>query len=279
LRYAAAVAQREAGRLIVIFAHDPLLAAAASLAYNERKLAETTRVELRRFIASAVGAPAADAVDDLVVVGDPAREIAKAVRRSGCDLVVMGTRGLGGAGKLFFGSTTDRVLRTANFPVLAVPPGTNRRSKPPKAWPGSVLAAIEPGQRATANALEAADVARDLEARLLLVTVVPRLQTPVWLRRHGRAHDGRRVLAARAKLRALAATLGHPAVSVRVLTGDPADQISSAAADAGVGLIVLSLRSETRLLGARQGTVTYRVLCRATMPVLALAEHQRGEQS
>ena len=39
------------------------------------------------------------------------------------DLVVMGTQGSGGAKRLVFGSTTERVLRESPVPVLAVPAG------------------------------------------------------------------------------------------------------------------------------------------------------------
>jgi nucleotide-binding universal stress UspA family protein len=38
------------------------------------------------------------------------------------DLVVMGTHGHSGLNRLFLGSTTERTLRSASIPVLAVPP-------------------------------------------------------------------------------------------------------------------------------------------------------------
>ena len=39
-----------------------------------------------------------------------------------CELIVMGSHGLSGARKLFFGSTTERVLRETPLPVLVTPP-------------------------------------------------------------------------------------------------------------------------------------------------------------
>jgi nucleotide-binding universal stress UspA family protein len=135
-----------------------------------------------------------------------------------------------------------------------------------------VLAAIELDGHAAADARGAADVARWFKARLQLVTVVSPAQTPSWFPIRGGARDLGLALAARTRLQALAAKLRHRAVSVRVLMGDPAEQISAASADSGAAIIVLRLRPSGRLLGARQGTVTYRVLCNATVPVLALAE-------
>jgi nucleotide-binding universal stress UspA family protein len=280
LRYAATIAQRGQGHVTVLFVSDPLLAAAAAVAWDERKLAERTGVELRRFVTSVVGATGVGAVSSLVAMGDPAREIRKAARRLKSDLVVLGARGLGGAGKLFFGSTTERVLRNADFPVLAVPRAANRRAGPLRSWPTRVLAAIEPGNHAAADVRRAADVARWFKTPLLLLTVVPPVQTPSWLRPGAGAHERRLVLAARTRLRSLAARPGHQTVAIRVLTGDPAEQIAAASVDSGVGIIVLRLRPRGRLFGARQGTVTYRVLCSAALPVLALVEprQRRGRR-
>jgi len=56
----------------------------------------------------------------VAAIGNPAREILKTAKRMRCDLIVMGSRGLGGVRRLLVGSTTDRVLRQASIPVLAV---------------------------------------------------------------------------------------------------------------------------------------------------------------
>jgi nucleotide-binding universal stress UspA family protein len=43
----------------------------------------------------------------------------------GCDLIVMGTKGASDATEFFIGSNTERVIRTAKCPVLAVPEGNS----------------------------------------------------------------------------------------------------------------------------------------------------------
>ena len=52
-------------------------------------------------------------------MGDPAQEILKAIEREGIDIVVMATRGA--KGKFGFGSVTEKVVKNASVPVVAVP--------------------------------------------------------------------------------------------------------------------------------------------------------------
>jgi nucleotide-binding universal stress UspA family protein len=52
--------------------------------------------------------------------GVPHEEIAEYVRRHDVDLIVMDIHGLGGTDRPHIGSTTDRVLRTSDVPVLPV---------------------------------------------------------------------------------------------------------------------------------------------------------------
>ena len=60
-----------------------------------------------------------DVIDE-VVQGDPATAIAAYADARGADLIVMATRGRGGVDRLLLGSVTERVVRTADAPVLTV---------------------------------------------------------------------------------------------------------------------------------------------------------------
>lgn len=55
-----------------------------------------------------------------IAVGQPADEIIKKVKDSQCDLVVMGSRGLGEIKGYLMGSVSNRVTRHAACPVLIV---------------------------------------------------------------------------------------------------------------------------------------------------------------
>ena len=62
------------------------------------------------------------AVVSAVMEGVPAEIIVEYAASEDADLIVMSTRGQGGIQRLLLGSTTDRVLRSAHLPVLAIPP-------------------------------------------------------------------------------------------------------------------------------------------------------------
>lgn len=53
-------------------------------------------------------------------VGDVVAEVVAAVKRLGCDTVVMGTRGMGSLGNLVMGSVATRVVHDVAVPVLLV---------------------------------------------------------------------------------------------------------------------------------------------------------------
>ena len=53
-------------------------------------------------------------------VGQPAAEIIRVAEEEGCDLVVLGSRGLSGFQEFLLGSVSDRVVHHAHCPVLIV---------------------------------------------------------------------------------------------------------------------------------------------------------------
>lgn len=55
-----------------------------------------------------------------IAIGQPADEICKKVKDTGCDLLVMGSRGLGEIKGYLMGSVSNRVTRHAICPVLIV---------------------------------------------------------------------------------------------------------------------------------------------------------------
>jgi len=57
---------------------------------------------------------------ETIVAGTPHTEIVEYARRNDIDLIVMGTHGHSGVGRLLLGSTTERVIRKTSVPVLTV---------------------------------------------------------------------------------------------------------------------------------------------------------------
>jgi nucleotide-binding universal stress UspA family protein len=253
-----------------MYADDPMLAAAAAAGYNEQLLKQATMAELRRML-MCVGVPLdrePRAADMLCAIGRPAREIVKAAKRRKADLIVMGTQGRGGASKLLFGSTTDQILRHAPAPVLAIP---SSASPVPRQWPGGlVIAGIELDADASGDARAMASLARAFEANVMFAHVVPTADGPPWLAATLRAHERQRIVAARGRLKNIVAGLEGAAAESRVLVGNPAKELSALALEADAALMMVMLRRGHGLFGPRQGSITYRILCEAGVPVLAL---------
>lgn len=86
-------------------------------AYSE----EAARARLDQALAAAGAAPAGVVVEPLVVCDLPARAVIEAARDA--DLVVVGSRGLGGFRGLLLGSVSQQVSHHAPCPVVVVPGG------------------------------------------------------------------------------------------------------------------------------------------------------------
>ncbi len=281
LQQAAAITRLARGHLTVLFVSDPLLSAAAAAAELDTvKLAAKTRRELRDFAARATarfGLKRAQ-LELEISEGVTAEEILRIARRRSVDLVAMGTQGLSGGRRLVFGSTTQRVLRSAEIPVLAVPAGS--RVRPERSWPGGrILAAVELGASMPADAAGAALVARWSNAPMTLLHVVSPIQIPGWVGPGLRRHDRTRASEAGEELEQLAARLDAGAsITCEVAIGRPAEQIAAQSSDSRIALVVLTLRTIKGLaLGVPQGTTTYQVLSSVSVPVLALPTEWKGQ--
>jgi len=271
LRWAAAFAARFGGRLTVVSVVDPLLAEAARARLG-RDLNLETEPALREFVAttwtSATPAPAQ--IVFRTAIGDAAGAILETAATESVDLIVMGTQGLGGLRKWLLGSTTERVLRRARVPVLAVP-GADASVTPEAGAVPHILAATDFTGPSVAAAKVAGQLARAFSAGLTLMHVVePVTVLPEWLP-IAEESDERRIGSAREKLRALAEQIcGSQECEQVVALGRPDDLISSTAIARGVGLVVMGLAGEQGMFAPRPGSIAYRVLSSTTVPVLVV---------
>jgi nucleotide-binding universal stress UspA family protein len=124
LGYAIDLAALTGAHLTIMTAVDPFLEAASSAAGHSQALTQQTQEEMQQLLGrlGAARGRLREAPGIAVVTGDAGTEIVNQIAECQADVVVMGTQGLGGAKRLMFGSTTDKVLRTSPVPVLAVPP-------------------------------------------------------------------------------------------------------------------------------------------------------------
>lgn len=128
LEEAAALARRLGAELLVLHVRPPSHGALATpFAPPERQQAHDPAEEdtLAAWTADALRI-APGLTTSVELSGPPAGEIVRFVREFACDLVVIGTHGRSGLGRLALGSVAEGVVRSAGCPVLVVrgPPET-----------------------------------------------------------------------------------------------------------------------------------------------------------
>jgi nucleotide-binding universal stress UspA family protein len=201
-RVACSLAREDKTRLIVLHVAGPSIASGepgvpSVIAGGDRAHHEALRERLR-----------ADYVPDRPLEvefslgeGDPTEAILRVAEGCGCDLVVMGTHGRTGLGRLLAGSVAEAVLRKARCPVLALR-SPDRRAAPSalrgRAAPAPGSSPAPSGQaprwrqrpalppiRTVLHPTDFSDcskaalrvaraLARDLGARLIILHVAPR---------------------------------------------------------------------------------------------------------
>jgi nucleotide-binding universal stress UspA family protein len=256
LELGARIAKRGGAHLVAIHAIETLLAQAC----DQGQLCSDAERELAAFVTAATGELRPDIV---VMIGDPDDAILACAKERKADLIVMGTQGLGGFRKAFFGSVTEKVLRGAFVPVLAVKPGAAA------AKPSDIVAAVHLDDAARPVLEHAKAFANEFQIPLGVLHVVPAVQALPQYTDALAAAQADRIERATARLQAEVAELKMavtPAIEVRA--GDVAHEIAEFV-KTKPGILLAIGTGGTRLLH-RPGSTAYRVLSLTTAPVLAI---------
>lgn len=126
LKYAAAFARSGGGR-VVLFSVQSSTVPINLLRMPERLLAEQENpslLQIRAEVIELLADPlfAGLEVDPVIVAGEPAPEIARAVREYEIDLVTVVTHGRKGLTRALWGSTAEEIIAEAPCPVLTIRP-------------------------------------------------------------------------------------------------------------------------------------------------------------
>jgi nucleotide-binding universal stress UspA family protein len=283
LAYAAAIADHFGARLVVLSVDDPLLAEVSASTGQVPSLADMTIHELERFCRETLidyGA-GPKKVEFHVTVGKPAVEILREARALRADVIVHSAHGRSAIRKLFFGSTTERVLRETTIPVL-VTPDARPSSMSLSEIASHVNRIIVPVDLTGPSRTQLA-VAGGLAAAMSVPLIVAHVLEPLFVPYHVRlaipgAEAARRAEAEERLSRLATQVPPHLDVEPIVLTGEPSEEIITLAEARHAKLIVMGLHS-SGLLGPRMGSVTYRVLCRTHALVLALPPERAGRRT
>jgi nucleotide-binding universal stress UspA family protein len=197
--------------------------------------------------------------------GGVADAILQFVEGNNIDLITMGTHGRRGLDRLVLGSVTERILRTARTPVLAVhslPEGSGALKEPvqfhkilyctdfsdnsPRALEYALLLACKYKARISLlHVIERSDSGEDLEAERCRVLRQLRAVTPQNLQ-------------------------DSVTVELAVRTGKPYHEILGHAAETETDLIVMGVRGRNALDLALFGSTTQRVIQLGQLPVLVV---------
>jgi nucleotide-binding universal stress UspA family protein len=278
--YAGALAEKHGARVLLlhVLESDTLNAVRTFDAGGEliEKLTADRESYLKRL--AKLDALSGIEVEHRLLEGVPAYEIVEAARDRGADLIIMGTHGLTGAGRVFFGSVAERVVRMASMPVLTV-----RR-------PGHGFVECAVGARriagmkrillptdfsvASAYAAQwAVALAREYQAQLHVLHVLPEGFTLL----KERAARSRMTKEAEASLDAFLKdeTKGLE-VSREVKTGEPFQEIVTEARGKATDVVVMGTHGRTFLKYAVLGSVASKVVRKAPCPVLTV-RHPKHE--
>ena len=271
LRYANTIAGRVGARLALLVVNDPLLLEASHLVAGPSRLVEETIREMNRFVRQTLGVHAHPDIEFEVATGKPAPEVLRVARECRTELIVMASHGLSGFRKLFFGSTTERVLRETAVPTL-VTAGNDAGPADFDELRRAVRRVLVPVDL-TAATLDQVAIARQISQAITVPLLLAHVIEPVRALAGSPALptvETERRYRAEAELERLTDDVAEGTKPESLIVyGEPAEEIAKVAEDRGIGLIVMGLHSSP-VLGPRMGSVTYRVLCLAHRLVLAL---------
>jgi nucleotide-binding universal stress UspA family protein len=237
---------------------DSLLAAIES--QQDAALAKMKHVEIRL----------ADIPNHVVVV--PGKEVWAVVeamlQQEQVDLIIVGTRGRTGFSKMLLGSTAEEIFRRSQVPVMTIGPYAGANEQRGARWQ-RVIFASDFSPESLAAAPYAISFAEENDAQLIFVHVVEAC-------RHCKKANKKRTTVAEA-LHQLHVIVPPEAGLCRrpetvVEHGDPAARILALANQTSADLIVLGVRSTSRVLVTShfEKTIAHRIVVDAPCPVLTV---------
>ncbi len=273
--YAARLARDHDGQLILCHSVNWLStvaeAASAGIAVDTTPIINSLREEGNSLLyrAAATAKRFGVEADRRPLEGDPPTALLTLARDAGCRLIVIGTHGRRGLGRLFLGSTAEAVLRGSTIPVLTVRTETPTAREAQRCL-GRILVGIDDSEPSDA----ARDVAINLpteDRRELLFYSVVDVDVPIGMK-YASVVEAQKYADAQAVLqRAVAAARARRIkVHEHILHGSPDDVIVSAAKEKAVDLIVLGSHGRRGLRRFFLGSVAEHVVRSATVPTLVV---------
>ena len=191
--------------------------------------------------------------------------LSRVVRREEIDVIVIGTHGRIGLGKMILGSVAERIFRQASCPVLTVGPKVRR---PLGRRPGSILFPTDFSAQSSAAEPLAFSLAHTTHARLLLLHVLEQ-------QADGALHESRRVNWANQQLKFLVRHQPRNPIKTDLIVkiGLPVDAILRVAREKQVSLVVLGVRAPYNVSDRLTWTTAYEIVRQCQQPVLTVKSY------
>jgi nucleotide-binding universal stress UspA family protein len=202
-------------------------------------------------------------------------ELREIIREESTDLLVVGTHGRQGAGKLFFGSVAEQIFRQAGCPVLIFGPHSQQLP-----WVGSpsrtrtFLFATDFGPTSLHGLPQAIAAANQFGAKLAFLSIIPAAPSSIEEALTDWQEDAR--MRTLQRLTELADDTGldtRPQLYVEFKSARPvSEQILETAGKLRADLIIMGLHdsAHTGIISHLDLATTYDVVCQAGSPVLTV---------
>jgi nucleotide-binding universal stress UspA family protein len=266
--YAIALANKLGARLTLLHVVEPVVTWASEFPLDTTELVNemTARSseELKKLARRAKGAKIR--VDVLLRTGEVDTQIQSLIPKRSIDFVVMGTHGRRGLEKFFMGSTTERLLRKLQVPLLtirnikstAVPAGIRVRH---------ILVTIDFSEGTTDSIAYAFAIAQQYHAKVTLLHVLNDIDADI----SGRYRD-QLIRTIRRDLEELLPGDARKSrnVTVRVETGRPIRRILPMIRKEEIDLVVINIHGKTLLDRLSLGSTAEKLVRGSAAPVLVI---------
>lgn len=199
----------------------------------------------------------------LLMEGDVAQSILDCARKRKIDVIVVGTHGRGGLGKMLMGSVAERVFRQSPVPVMTVGPHLHRSAR--GFVPRNILLPADFTPASEGAAHYAGTLAREYNAKLTVLHVLDYAELS------GVADRAEVMQGVERKLSAL---IGKEAEGLqlccRVETGKVVPTILQTQAEIDADLLVMGVRPWSGLLDRLMWPHAYEIVREAACPVLTV---------
>lgn len=280
LAYAAALARHYDARVTVLhaFAAQPVVTLPAGgldgapAVWIEPPNRDAAVAATRRLAEEAGGKGRLDV--EVQDAPNAATEIVAQAHARNADLIVMGSHGRTGLGRLVLGSVADKVLRHARPPVLIVPPHAGEGTAPAPAVPIRRVVCPIDFSDSSIRALEYAfRLVEETDGTLTLLHVMevpPEIPDAVDVRTEQQRAADRAEFLRRLRAAVPADARAYCTIDTRVEDGTAWKEIVKVAGEQQANLIVMGVHGRSVVDQLMFGSTTHSVLHHATCPVLTV---------